>query len=137
MAENLTPTGDNSDVRLLVVDDEPNIRTPLARALGLRGYLVEEADSGHEALRLLERTPYNLMVLDMHMPGMDGAEVIQHTRRLYPKMLIIILTGYNTLDNAIAAIKGEAVDYLLKPVSMEEILAAVAQALQKRLQRCE
>ncbi len=131
MTEYLTHPSISAAARLLVVDDEPNIRTPLARALSLQGYSVEEASSGLEALTLLKHTSYNLMVLDIRMPGMDGVEVMQQAHQLHPELSIIILTGHATLENAISAIKSEAADYLLKPASTHEILTAVAQALQK------
>lgn len=118
--------------RLLVVDDESHIRVPLVRALGLHGYAVEEASSGHEALTLLDNAPYHLMVLDLRMPGIDGVEVMQRAHQIHPDLLIIILTGHATLESAIAAIKSEAVNYLLKPATTQEILTAVDEALQKQ-----
>lgn len=124
--------GPDTSARLLVVDDEPHIRTPLARALALQGYFVEEADSGLEALLRLKHTPYNLMVLDLRMPGLDGVEVMHRARELQPELLMLILTGYATIDNAIAALKADVVDYMLKPVSTDEIIKAIAQALQRQ-----
>ncbi|MEJ2748838.1 MAG: response regulator, partial [Anaerolineae bacterium] len=69
-------------IRLLIVDDEAHIRSLLVKALGLAGYHVEEAASGDEALALLERSSYDLMVLDMLMPGMKGPEVLRRAREL-------------------------------------------------------
>lgn len=124
-------------VRLLIVDDETPVRSALTRSLTLLGYSTEEAASGRQALDLLAREAYDLMILDMHMPGMDGLEVMKQAHRLYPKLLIIVLTGYASLDSAIAAVKLEAADYLLKPVKLEEIIEAVGSALQKRAQQPE
>jgi DNA-binding response OmpR family regulator len=121
--------------RLLIVDDEPHIRSALSKALSLLGYMVDEAGGGSAALALLQETEYDLMVLDMRMPDMDGTEVMQQVRRFQPELLIIILTGHASLENAIAAIKSEAVDYLLKPVSTHEIAGAVQRALSKRSER--
>lgn len=121
--------------RLLIVDDEPHIRSALSKALSLLGYTVDEADGGSAALALLQQTAYDLMVLDMRMPDMDGTEVMQQVRQFQPELLIIILTGHASLENAIAAIKSEAVDYLLKPVSTHEIAEAVQRALYKRSER--
>ncbi len=135
MTESLMQPGKNSAARLLVVDDEALIRTSLARALSLQGYAVEEAGCGREALESLKQTVYDLMVLDMHMPDIDGVAVMRHARHLQPELSIIILTGHPTLENAIAGVKLGAVDYLLKPASMREILAAVTEALQKRPQQ--
>lgn len=124
-----------SPARLLVVDDEPHIRSALSKALSLLGYIVDEADGGTAALALLQDSEYDLMVLDMRMPDMDGTEVMQQVRQFQPELLIIILTGHASLENAIAAIKSEAVDYLLKPVSTHEIAGAVQRALYKRSER--
>ena len=119
-------------MRLLVVDDELHIRSALTKALSLVGYDVDEAASGVEALMLLEHTSYDLMVLDMLMPGMEGTEVLQQARTIAPDLSIIILTGNATLESAIAAVKSAAVDYLLKPASIYEIIDAITKALQKR-----
>jgi two-component system response regulator MprA len=130
MSQNNSKT--SSETRLLIVDDEPNIRSALGTALRLLGYSVDEADSGEEALLLLERASYDLMVLDMHMPGLGGLEVMKRVRQLWPDLLIVILTGHATLESAIAAVKSEAVDYLLKPASTHEIAETVTRALQKQ-----
>ncbi len=133
--ESLDWPQDSQKAQLLIVDDEPNIRSSLGRALSLLGYSVEEAGSGHEALALLEHTAPHLMVLDMNMPGLDGVEVMRRARQMHPDLLIIILTGYATLENAIAAVKLEAVDYLRKPVSTREIADIVTQTLEKHTQQ--
>lgn len=132
MKKSFTHSSPTFGARLLVVDDEANIRSALSRALSLLGYTVEEAGSGHEALSLLENSAYDLMVLDMVMPDVDGMAVMDHARRMYPDLLIIILTGHATLESAIAAVKSKAIDYLLKPASLQEIANTVTQALQKR-----
>jgi DNA-binding response OmpR family regulator len=127
----LTHELSNQAARLLIVDDEPNIRSAIGRALRLLGHDVTEASSGEEALLMLERLPYNLMVLDMRMPGLDGIEVMRRAHELYPNLLIVILTGHATLESAIAAVKSEAVDYLLKPASVQQIADTVTRSLQK------
>jgi DNA-binding response OmpR family regulator len=122
------------EARVLVVDDEPNVRSALTRSLALLGYRADAASSGYEALGMLQRTPYDLMVLDLRMPGMDGVEVMQRSRQLRPDLLVIVLTGHATLDSAIAAVKSHAIDYLLKPASLHDLAEAVANALQQRAQ---
>jgi DNA-binding NtrC family response regulator len=84
---------------------------------------------------MLERTPHDAMVLDIRMPGMDGAEVMSRACQLYPDLRIIVLTGHATLESAIAAVKSHAADYLLKPASVYDIAAAIARALQQRAQQ--
>jgi len=126
---------DDVGTRILIVDDEPRIGSALARAMHLMGYSAEVAGSGQEALALLGCRPYDVMVLDIFMPGMDGIEVMRHARPLCPELAIIVLTGRATLESAIAALKSEAVDYLLKPVTIGELATAVMQALQRRDER--
>jgi DNA-binding response OmpR family regulator len=126
---------DRSQMRILVVDDEAFIRQALLRAINLAGYHVEAASSGLEALELLKCTPFDLMVLDICMPEMSGVDVLRLTRQVHPDLLIIILTGHATLESAIAAVKGDAVDYLLKPASVHDIVATITAALHARAEQ--
>jgi DNA-binding response OmpR family regulator len=115
--------------RVLVVDDEAPIRLAAVRALTMNHYSADEAGSGAEALHCLSQAPYDVMLLDMRMPGLNGIEVMQRARAIQPELLIIVLTGHATLESAIAAVKSGAVDYLLKPTSLHDIAAAVANVL--------
>ncbi len=117
--------------QVLIVDDEPSVRQVLRTALEERGYEVEEAASGEEALSRLAVRRYDLLLLDLRMAGVSGVEVMQRVRLSRPGLPIIILTGYATLESAIAAIRCGAADYLLKPVSIREIARAVERALQQ------
>ncbi len=135
MTENPGPPGADPGARLLVVDDDPNTRAGLRDLLSLMGYHVEEAGSGHEALSLLESEPYDLMVLDMRMPGMDGVEAMQRARQIRPDLLIVVLTAHATLESAIAAVKSDAVDYLLKPINIESLSAVISHALRERAEQ--
>lgn len=133
VTKNSTSSIEEVKNRLLVVDDEPDICSALTNMLKLEGYYAKEATSGQQALSLLQRDFYDVMVLDMQMSGMSGMDVMRQVRQLYPGLSIIILTGHATLDNAIAAAKSEqVVDYLLKPAKNQEIIDAVTRALQKR-----
>lgn len=123
------------EARVLVVDDEADVRATLARLLNLLGYHVEEASSGHRALEMLEHASYDVMVLDIRMPGLDGVEVMQRARQVHPGLPIIFLTGYAALESAIAAVKSRAADYLLKPASIHDLATAVAGALEQRARR--
>jgi DNA-binding response OmpR family regulator len=121
--------------RVLVVDDEAHVRSPLVRSLALLGYTVDGAASGHQALDMLEHTAYDAMVLDMRMPGMGGVEVMQRACRMCPGLSIIVLTGYATLESAISAVKSHAADYLLKPASVHDVATAVTRALQQSAEK--
>ena len=129
----LMVTKPREDARVLVLDDEADIRFTLTRILQLEGYTATEAASGSEALNYLANAAFDLMILDMRMPGMSGVEVMECIEQTYPEMLIVILTGQATLESAIVATRSNnVIDYLLKPVTNEEFLQAVKNALKKR-----
>ena len=116
--------------RILIVDDEAMPRTTITRALNLMGYKADQAAAGPEALSKLAARFYDLMLLDLRMPGMDGVEVMRQANKLCPDTLVIILTAHATLESAIAAVRLGAVDYLLKPYSLRDTEAAIARALE-------
>ncbi len=120
---------------MLIVDDEANLRAGLRDILSLMGYRVEEAASGHEALKLLESVSYDLMVLDIRMPGMDGVEVMHRARQMCPDLPIIVLTAHASLESAIAAVKSDAADYMLKPFDIEDLISTISQALQEHAEQ--
>ena len=122
--------------RVLVVDDEAHVRSALTRSLTLLGYSADAAASGHQALEMLERAPYDAMVLDMCMPGMDGVEVVQRACQMCPGLIIVVLTGHAALESAISAVKSHVADCLLKPASVHDIAAVIGDALQQRTQSC-
>ncbi|MBN2084480.1 MAG: response regulator transcription factor [Anaerolineales bacterium] len=123
------------EARILIVDDDANVLLAMSRALKLKGYsYVDEAHSGLEAVEKLTRMPYDLMMLDIRMPDMDGMAVLQKAQQLRPNLLVIILTGHAAMESALTSLKsGMVVDYLLKPASLDQVEAAVRKALRKRL----
>ena len=117
----------------LVVDDEPGVLRSLARMLQAQGFQCFEASTGLEALELLERigeTP--LIVSDMRMPELDGIGFLEAVRRRYPDTSVIMLTGLSDTTTAVDCLHLGAADFLLKPISMNELQARVARALEKR-----
>ena len=117
----------------LVVDDEPGVRRSLARMLQAQGFQCFEASTGLEALELLERigeTP--LIVSDMRMPELDGIGFLEAVRRRYPDTSVIMLTGLSDTTTAVDCLHLGAADFLLKPISMNELQARVTRALEKR-----
>jgi len=115
--------------KLLVVDDEPGVRTSIKGILEQEGYLVTTAASGEEALAAMERDVFDLILVDLKMPGMDGLEVMSEAKSRMPDTVVIILTAYGTLDSAIGALRQGAHDYLLKPCSVQEIVGSVEMGL--------
>lgn len=118
--------------RVLVVEDEEATRRAISRALELTGYEVEAVANGEQALARLVTNVYDLMLLDLRMPGLGGVEVMQRVAAHYPDLLVIVFTAHATVDSAIEAVRAGAVDYMLKPVSLREVQASVARALGQR-----
>jgi DNA-binding response OmpR family regulator len=123
------------EARILIVDDDAHVLLAISRALRLKGYsFVDEAGGGREAVEKLSRVPYDLMLLDIRMPEMDGMAVLQKAQEIRPNLIVIILTGHAAMESALSALKsGMVVDYLLKPASLDQVEAAIRKALRKRL----
>lgn len=118
--------------RILVVDDEEYIRFLLSEELAQHGYDVSTAAGGEEAVTMLQKDEYDLILLDLKMPGMDGLRVMGQARKLAPNTAVIMLTAHATLDSAIEALRQGGHDYLTKPSSTEEILSSVEKGLARR-----
>lgn len=117
---------------LLCVDDEPNILSAMKRLFRGTGYEVHTAESGQLALELLASQPINLIISDMRMPNMDGAQLLEQVRERWPAVTRLLLTGYSDVESMIAAInRGQIHRYITKPWNDEEILLIVRQALER------
>jgi DNA-binding response OmpR family regulator len=121
--------------RILVVDDEQAVRHTLTELFTRMGYQAAEAASGQAALEQIARQRFDLVILDLKMPEMDGTEVLRAARPLTPDTVFILLTAHGTLDSAIVAIRHGAFDYLLKPSPVQEIVRAVEAGLAERQRR--
>ena len=118
--------------KLLVVDDESGVRKSLREILEQEGHHVTTAASGEEALAVLDRETFDLILVDLKMEGMDGLELMRRVKSTMPDMVVIMLTAYASLDSAIGALRQGAHDYLLKPCAVEEIIASVETGLAER-----
>ena len=118
-------------LRVLIVDDEPDNVRLFARFLGSLAE-TRVAESGARALELLEQEAADVMVTDLRMPGMDGLELARTARDAYPSMEIVVVTGNADLDSATEALRMGLADYLRKPVSREDLIAAVERAVEKK-----
>jgi len=108
-------------VRILVVDDEPAVRDSLSEWLREDGYEVDAAASGNEAVEKVKTRDWNVMLLDLKMPGMDGIETLKQVKEISPDTEIIMVTAFATVDTAVEAMRQGAFDYLVKPVEPEEL----------------
>ncbi|HQR08248.1 MAG TPA: sigma-54 dependent transcriptional regulator [Gemmatales bacterium] len=123
--------------RLLIIEDEPLIRSSLAEFLEQEGFQVQTAANGPAGLQLAEKTPFDLVLTDIQMPGMDGVEVLERIQQRNPETFVILVTAYGTVETAVEAFKRGAQDYLLKPLRFDEVVAKVRQLLQYRQWKLE
>jgi excisionase family DNA binding protein len=115
--------------RVLVVDDEASIRELLAKTLALAEYDVDTSPDGRSALERLRLYPYDLLITDLKMPGLDGLSVIRESKRMRPDLPVVIITGFSTEASAIEAINLGVAGYLTKPFRVPRVLAVAAKAL--------
>jgi DNA-binding NtrC family response regulator len=118
--------------RILIIDDQESIRKSLKLALEREGYLVETAENGREAIRKSKQEFYNMALVDLRLPDMDGIELLTKMRETAPKMVKIIITGYPSLENSIEAVNRGADGYVIKPYTMEGLLLKIKEQLQKQ-----
>jgi DNA-binding NtrC family response regulator len=116
---------------VLVVDDEKNMRLSLQRVLGDEGYPVRPLESAEEALKLLERETFFMVVVDAHLGGMSGYQFLKEVGRRWPTLPVLMITAYATPKLAVEAIQAGAIDYLAKPFAPEELLHAVARCAER------
>jgi two-component system nitrogen regulation response regulator NtrX len=120
---------------ILIVDDEAGVRASLSGILGDEGYLVETAQSGEECLAALETRRFDLLLLDVWLPGMDGLAVLSRVRALDPELPVVVISGHGSIEAAVKAVRTGAQDFVEKPLSLEKTLVVVRNALrQKRLE---
>jgi putative two-component system response regulator len=124
--------GETQPIRCLVVDDEPHLRRLLTRLMRSEGFLCEEAENGRVAQEALLRNPATLVLSDLHMPEVDGIELLRHVRATYPETAVIMITAVADVETAVACLSDGAMDYVAKPFHPDEVRARVRQALEKR-----
>ncbi|MGE4552491.1 MAG: response regulator [Desulfovibrionaceae bacterium] len=120
---------------VLVVDDEPEFRSNMIRLLAAAGVLAEAAADGEEALERLATGRYDVALLDVRMPGMDGVEVVRRIRDKGLDVDAILLTGHASIDDAVQAMNLGAADYLLKPVRTSTVAGKIAEVRGRRRER--
>jgi DNA-binding NtrC family response regulator len=116
--------------RILVVDDDETIRTTMKAILEDEGYIVDLAASGNDAIQKTQQTAYNLALLDIRLPDMEGIELLKRLKDGVPRIRKIMVTGYPSMQNAIAALNKSADAYIVKPVDVEKLLQTVKDQLQ-------
>jgi DNA-binding NtrC family response regulator len=118
--------------RILIVDDDGEILRSLKSILEFKGYIVETAENGREAIEKSKTRFFNLALLDIKLPDMEGTDLLVKMHRTTPKVMKIMLTGYPTLENAVKAINLGADGYLIKPVKPDALLKVIEEKLKEQ-----
>lgn len=119
-------------IRVLVVDDEDRFSTTLVKLLGAQGLHAEAAPGGAAALRMLAEKPFDVVLLDVKMPDINGKEALPRIKATAPNVEVLILTGHASVDIAAEMIAGGAADYLLKPCPLDELVGCVRAVYDRR-----
>jgi two-component system response regulator AtoC len=122
---------------LLLVEDEAPLREAIAEQLGDRGYQVQQAGSGEEAIERLGDFAFDIIIADLRLPGIDGSAVVEAAVERYPHIIAIVVTGYGTVKDAVEAIKRGAWDFVSKPFQIDELLHVLDSALEQRRLKSE
>jgi len=118
--------------RVLLVDDEESFVTALGKRLNARELQVETSNSGEDAIAKAKQQEFDVIVLDLAMPGMDGIETLKRLLQIDPDLQVILLTGHGSIEKAVEATKLGAMDFLQKPASLPDLLELIRQASKKR-----
>lgn len=118
--------------RILIVDDDENIRKVLTTILEEEGYSVDSAETAKKAIEKTRKNFYNLALIDIRLPDMEGIELLTKMKDTTPKMRKVIITGYPTLQNAIEAVNRGADAYIVKPFDMDKVLMTIREQLKKQ-----
>ena len=116
--------------KIIVVDDDENIRNTMKTILEDEGYIVDLAATGSEAIQKTQKTAYNIALLDIRLPDMEGVELLKLIKDTVPRTRKIMVTGYPSMQNAISALNKNADAYLIKPIDIEILLKTVKEQLQ-------
>jgi DNA-binding NtrC family response regulator len=119
--------------KVLLVDDEEEFVETLAERMRNRGMEVATSNSGGEALKLVEIEPYDVVVLDLQMPGMDGIEVLERIKQRQPDIQVVLLTGHASVAKGVEAIKHGALEFLEKPIDLSKLSEVIHKAKAKKM----
>ncbi|MBD0372588.1 MAG: response regulator [Pyrinomonadaceae bacterium] len=129
------PRGRPAPSRILVVDDEENVRITTAAILEQEGYELDTASDGHEALDKISSSDFDLVLTDLRMEGLDGSALLQEICTKHPNVVTVVLTGYASIESSIDALRCGVYDYLVKPCVVDDLKLTVRRALEHKQQR--
>ncbi|MGI6638627.1 MAG: response regulator [Desulfobulbus sp.] len=122
----------NNTIRVLIVDDEDDFRETIVKRLNARKLKAEGASGGRKALEMLKEKEFDVMVLDVKMPDMDGIETLRHVKKITPDVEVIMLTGHASVEFGLKGMQLGAFDYIMKPAPLTELLDTIGQAYNKK-----
>jgi len=121
-----------SEIRVLIVDDETDFVATVVKRLTRRQIAAEGAGSGREALAILGAKPFDVVILDVKMPGLDGIETLREIKKLRPDVEVVMLTGHATVESGVLGMSLGAFDYLMKPADLDDLVEKIRQAHERR-----
>ena len=119
--------------KVMIVDDEQDFLETIVKRLKARGIEVTGAESGYQALELIDHGNFDVVILDVKMPGLDGIETLREMKKKKPQVEVIMLTGHASVESGIQGMQLGAFDYVMKPVALDELLEKVRQAYERKL----
>ena len=121
------------EFKILVVDDEDDFRETIVKRLQKRKMPAQGAESGGKALELIEAEPFDVVVLDVKMPGLDGIDTLREIKKRKPLIEVILLTGHASMESGIEGMKWGAFDYVMKPANFDDLFEKMRQAYEKKV----
>jgi two-component system NtrC family response regulator len=125
---------ENPTIRVLLVDDEENLIEYLSKRLLKQGFTVKAAFSGEDAVKVANQEHFDVAVVDLKMPGIDGVETQKKLKEIQPLLQCIVLTGHGSIESALESGQKDAFNYLLKPVDHDTLVAAIKDAYKKKME---
>ena len=119
----------NNKASILIVDDEEVVRRSHLRSLEETGCYTEAAEDGHKAIHVMEQHPFDVVLLDLRMPGLDGMDVLKTIKQRWPDCEVVVITGYPTIETAKEAVRLGAQNYIAKPVGPDDVIKAASEAM--------
>jgi CheY-like chemotaxis protein len=126
-----TPPHPHDSIQILIAEDDDSLREILRNVLQNPQRVIQLSKNGEEAIQALKKSPFDVVITDLMMSGADGLQVLEEAKKCHPESIVIIMTGYASLDTAIRAIRGGAYDYIRKPFKIEELDIVVRNACEK------
>jgi len=120
----------NQFPKILIIDDEKRVRDGCRKVLTAEGYAVDSAPSGQDGIKMIEASYYDVVLLDLMMPGLSGFDVLGHVKSIHPETVLIVISGYATLEHSIKAMKKGAFDFIPKPFSPDQLRVTVSKAIE-------